>query len=98
MEEFIIESCELGYMWYRANGVDYLERFRPYTPVSLAEFSIIISRIMWWNTYALNEKQWYQWHLRAVYENNLIDNITKPFEYITRKDAYLMLYRLSKNF
>lgn len=98
MEEFIIESCELGYMWYRANGVDYLERFRPYTPVSLAEFSIIISRIMWWNRYALNEKQWYQWHLHAVYENNLIDNITKPFEYITRRDAYLMLYRLSKNF
>ena len=98
MEEFIIESCELGYMWYRANGVDYLERFRPYTPVSLAEFSIILSRIMWWNRYAISEKQWYQWHLHAVYENNLIDNITKPFENITRKDAYLMLYRLSKNF
>ena len=96
MEEFIIESCELGYMWYRANGVDYLERFRPYTPVSLAEFSIILSRIMWWNRYAISEKQWYQWHLHAVYENNLIDNITKPFENITRKDAYLMLYRLTK--
>ena len=95
MEEFIIESCELGYMWYRANGVDYLERFRPYTPVSLAEFSIILSRIMWWNRYAISEKQWYQWHLHAVYENNLIDNITKPFENITRKDAYLMLYRLT---
>lgn len=96
MEEFIIQSCELGYMWYRANGVDYLERFRPYTPVSIAEVSIILSRIMWKNKYAISETLWYQWHLHAVYENNLLDNITKPFDYITRKDAYLMLYRLSK--
>ena len=96
MQEFIIQSCELGYMWYRANGVDYLERFRPYTPVSVAEVSIILSRIMWQNKYAISENLWYQWHLHAVYENNLLDNITKPFDYIARKDAYIMLYRISK--
>lgn len=97
MEEFIIQSCELGYMWYRANGVDYLERFRPYTPVSVAEFSIILSRIVWWNRYAIDENHWYQWHMYAVYNNNLLDNITKPFDYITRREAYVMLYRLSKD-
>lgn len=97
MQEFIIQSCELGYMWYRANGVDYLERFRPYTPVSVAEVSIILSRIMWQNKYAISENLWYQWHLHAVYENNLLDNITKPFDYIARKDAYVMLYRISKS-
>lgn len=96
MQEFIIQSCELGYMGYRANGVDYLERFRPYTPVSVAEVSIILSRIMWQNRYAIDENLWYQWHLHAVYENNLLDNISKPFDYIARKDAYIMLYRISK--
>ena len=95
MQEFIKQSCELGYMWYRANGVDYLERFRPYTPVSVAEVSIILSRIMWKNKYAISENKWYQWHLHAVYENQLLDDITKPFDYITRRDAYIMLYRLS---
>lgn len=97
MQEFIIQSCELGYMWYRANGIDYLERFRPYTPVSVAEVSIILSRIMWQNKYAISENLWYQWHLHAVYENNLLDNISKPFDYIARKDAYIMLYRISKS-
>jgi hypothetical protein len=96
MQEYIIQSCELGYMWYRANGIDALDRFRPYTPVSVAEVSIILSRIMWQNKYAINENLWYQWHLHAVYENNLLDNITKPFDYIIRKDAYIMLYRISK--
>lgn len=95
MQEFIKQSCELGYMWYRANGVDYLERFCPYTPVSVAEVSIILSRIMWKNKYAISENKWYQWHLHAVYENQLLDDITKPFDYITRRDAYIMLYRLS---
>ena len=96
MQEYIIQSCELGYMWYRANGIDALDRFRPYTPVSVAEVSIILSRIMWQNKYAISENLWYQWHLHAVYENNLLDNITKPFDYIARKDAYIMLYRISK--
>ena len=96
MQEYIIQSCELGYMWYRANGIDALDRFRPYTPVSVAEVSIILSRIMWQNKYAINENLRYQWHLHAVYENNLLDNISKPFDYILRKDAYIMLYRISK--
>jgi hypothetical protein len=84
-------------MWYQANWVDALERFRPYTPVSVAEVSIILSRLMWWNRYAVSENKWYQWHLWAVYEHRLIDNISKPFNDITRKDAFTMLYRLSSS-
>ena len=96
-KEYIIQSCELWYMWYQANWVDALERFRPYTPVSVAEVSIILSRLMWWNRYAVSENKWYQWHLWAVYEHRLIDNISKPFNDITRKDAFTMLYRLSSS-
>ena len=94
-KEYIIQSCELWNMWYQANGVDELQRFRPYTPVSVAETSIILSRMMWWNKYAVSENKWYQWHLWAVYEHRLIDNISNPFNNITRKDAFVMLYRLS---
>ena len=97
MKYYIVQSCELGLMWYKANGTDALEKFRPYSPVSLAELSIIISRIMWWNTYALGEKQWYQWHLRATYEADIVDNINNPSRNITRWEAFEMFYRTSSS-
>ena len=96
MKHYIIQSCELGLMWYKANGTDTLEKFRPYSPVSLAELSIIISRIMWWNTYALGEKQWYQWHLRATYEAGILDNIDNPSKKITRGETFEMFYKSLK--
>ena len=96
-KEYIIQSCELWNMWYQANGVDELQRFRPYTPVSLAEASIILSRMMRWNKYAVSENKWYQWHLWAAYEHRLIDNISKPFNNITRKEAFMMLYKMSSS-
>ena len=95
MEAFIIESCELGYMWYESNGIDALERFRPYTPVTVAEAATILSRIVWWNENAMNGKDWYKWHLYASYNHGLIDDIKDPTKRsITRREAYLMLYRL----
>ena len=95
MEAFIIESCELGYMWYESNGIDALERFRPYTPVTVAEAATILSRIVWWNDNAMNGKDWYKWHLYATYNHWLIDDIKDPTKRsITRREAYTMLYRL----
>ena len=96
LKEYVIESCELWYMWYMANWEAYLESFSPHTPVSVAQASIIISRMSRWNKYAINENQWYQWHLNAVYENWLVDDISKPFANIMRGDAFKMLYRLFK--
>lgn len=95
MKFFITQACELWYMWYESNGVDTLDRFRPYTPVTVAEAATILSRIVWWNENAMNEKDWYKWHLYAAYNYGLIDNIKDPTtRSITRREAYLMLYRL----
>ena len=95
MKFFITESCELGYMWYESNGIDALERFRPYTPLTVAETATILSRIVWWNENAMNGKDWYKWHLYATYNHGLIDDIKNPTtRSITRKEAYTMLYRL----
>ena len=95
MKFFIAESCELWYMWYESNGVDALERFRPYTPLTVAETATILSRIVWWNENAMNGKDWYKWHLYATYNYGLIDDIEDPTtRSITRREAYTMLYRL----
>ena len=95
MQFFITESCELWYMWYESNGIDALARFRPYTPVTVAEAATILSRIVWWNDNAMNGKDWYKWHLYAAYNHWLIDDIKDPTtRSITRREAYLMLYRL----
>ena len=95
MKLFISKSCELGYMWYESNGVDALERFRPYTPLTVAEVSTILSRMVRWNENAMNGKDWYKWHLYASYNYWLMDDIKDPKRNITRKEAYAMLYRLS---
>ena len=85
-------------MWYESNGIDALERFRPYTPVTVAEAATILSRIVWWNDNAMNGKDWYKWHLYASYNHGLIDDIQDPTKRsITRREAYLMLYRLIKD-
>ena len=98
MEAFIIQSCELGYMWYESNWIDALARFRPYTPVTVAEAATILSRIVRWNENAMNGKDWYKWHLYATYNHGLIDDIKDPTtRSITRREAYLMLYRLIKD-
>ena len=91
---YIIESCELWYMWYESNWVDGLVKFRPYSSMVLAEASVIISRMMWWNQNAADGEDWYKWHLYASYNHELIDDIRDPFRNITRWEAFEMFYRV----
>ncbi len=95
MKFFISQSCELWYMWYESNWIDTLRNFRPYTELTLAEASTILSRIVRWNKYMMNWKWRFLKHLYAVYEKWLIDDIEDPYAIITRWDVYKMLYRLS---
>ena len=91
---YIIESCELWYMWYQSNWVDRLQKFRPYSSVTLAEASVIISRMLRWNQNAADWEDWYKWHLYADYNHELIDDISNPFKNITRWEAFEMFYRV----
>ena len=94
MKQYILQSCELWYMWYKADWKETLERFRPYTPITLAEMAVTISRIIRWNKYAVSENNRYKWHLYAIYENNIIDSVNNPHRTATRWDVYNALYRL----
>jgi len=96
MRNYVIKACELWYMWYQSNGVDALVKFRPYSPVTVAEASVIVSRMMWWNQNASSGKNWYKWHLYAAYNHWLLDDIRNPYRNITRWEAFEMFYRTSQ--
>ena len=96
MKSYVIESCELWYMWYQFNWIDALAKFRPYSPVTLAEASVIVSRMLRWNQNVIDETQWYQGHLYAAYNHELIDDIRNPFRNITRWETFEMFYKSLK--
>ena len=95
LQSYIIQSCELWYMWYLSNGSDYLDKFRPNDNISRAEVSIVFSRIMWWNTYAGDEEHWYERHLQAMFDQWIVHNILTPFKNELRWDVYIMLSRIN---
>jgi len=94
LQWYIIQSCELGYMWYLSNWIDYLTNFRPNDKISRAEVAIVFSRIMWWNTYAWDENHWYEKHLQAMFDQWIIHNILTPFKDEMRWDVFIMLSRV----
>ena len=96
MGEYVIKACELWYMWYQSNWEDKLVNFRPYSPVTVAEAAVIVSRMMRWNQNAADGISWYKWHLYAAYNYWLIDDIRNPYRNITRWETFEMFYRTSK--
>ena len=95
MRDYVIKVCELWYMWYQSNGVEWLVNFRPYSPVTVAEASVIVSRMLRWNQNASNKESRYNWHLHAVYNYWLIDDIRNPYRNIIRWETFEMFYRIS---
>ena len=93
---FVVQSCELKNMWYHYDNERYIPKFMPYKGVSVAEASVILSRMAWWKKYIIGPEKWYQWHMYAVYEHVLIDDTSDPWRHITRREAFTALYRLDK--
>ena len=95
MRWYVIQSCLMKNMWYHYDNERYIAKFMPYKWVSVAEASVILSRMAWWDKYIMTPKQWYQWHMYAVYDHGLIDDISNPQREVTRWEAFMMMYRLS---
>ena len=95
MRWYVIQSCLMKNMWYEYDNIRYIPKFKPYNKLTLAQASIIISRMAWWDKYVISPKKWYQWHMYAAYDHGLIDDISDPHREISRREAFLMLYRLS---
>ena len=96
MRWYVIQSCLMKNMWYAYDGVNLIKKFKPYDKMSVAQASVILSRMAWWTKYVISPKMWYQWHMQAVYDHGLIDDISDPQREVTRWEAFMMMYRLSK--
>ena len=96
MRWYVVQSCLLWNMWYAYDGVNLIKKFNPYNKLTVAQASVILSRMAWWDKYVISPKKWYQWHMYAVYDHGLIDDISNPQREITRWEAFMMMYRLSQ--
>ena len=96
MRWYVIQSCLLWNMWYAYDGVNLIKKFRPYDKLTVAQASVILSRMAWWNTYVISPKMWFEGHMYAAYDYGLIDDISDPSRIITRWEAFMMMYRLSQ--
>ena len=96
MRWYVVQSCLLWNMWYAYDGVNLIKKFNPYNKLTVAQASVILSRMAWWTKYVISPKMWYQWHMQAVYDHGLIDDISNPQREITRWEAFMMMYRLSQ--
>jgi hypothetical protein len=88
------EACKLGIMGIHPNG-NALSDFMPASYVTRAEFGTVLSRMLWGNTYEVNnEEKYYVNHLKALQKAKIMTQIENPLERIElRQWVRLMLYR-----
>ena len=85
--KWISESCMLWIMW------EWIRNFRPYDNVTRAEFSAVLSRLLFWTK---DGSPYYTTHINALYSKNIITN-TDPEKIEKRGNVLLMLMRAAIN-
>lgn len=76
---YIKQACQLWLMGYNKDGKTKKSYFEPKKRVSVAQFSTLLSRMLWWDTYndglATN---YYIKHMTALKENGLLSSNNNP--------------------
>lgn len=86
------KACAYGIMWKN------WEKFNPSWKLTKAQLGTIISRLLRWDKYNTNWSNYYQWHLNALKNNWIMNNISNPTStYSKRWDLIIMLKRISSN-
>lgn len=96
LQEYIIMSCHLGLMGLRADGTP-ATTFRPDDTLTRAEFGAILSRMLWGNTYNSSDPDaadWYVAHLQALFDADIMHDISHPDEVELRAYAWIIFQRL----
>ena len=98
MKFFTKTSCQLNLMGLEPNGSTPKKVFDPNDFVDRAQFGTILSRLIYgdvYNVYSGEETtyKWYEKHLRALYEDNIMNKIQDPFMLEKRARILLMLKR-----
>ncbi len=84
---YVQKSCQLGLMGQNATS------FNPYGNLTIAQFGTILSRILWWETYAWTSP-YYVGHLRALQEYGILKSYGDPTTtFVTRWDVLTLLQK-----
>ena len=94
LQGYVIESCELGLMGYRADGTTVKPLFNPNTIPTRAEVATVISRLLRRGKNQGSEQYRYQNHLIALHKAGIINSIEQPMILETRGNVFLMLMRI----
>jgi len=84
--------CAYQVMWLN------WKKFNPTQPIDKAQLWTVLSRILWWNKYNNNWVWYYIYHLNALKQIWVMDNIQDPKIYAKRWDALAMLKRIYEKF
>ncbi len=80
----------------KPNG-DPLEKFNPYGYVTRAEFATVLSRLLYGERYENMNGVWYERHIEALKEHNILRSNLDPHMKELRGYIMLMLMRSEKN-
>lgn len=89
LKPYTKKICAYKIMW--SNWQD----FRPTGKVTRAELGTTISRMLWWDKYNVNWKDYYVYHLNALKDQWIMNNINDPVKsHAKRWDTFIMLKRI----
>jgi hypothetical protein len=95
LQPYLIQACELGLMGYYADGQTTQPTFNPNAPITVAELTTAVSRLLWGEYFKGSEKWRYHNHLLAIQKANLIPANFNPTQSVTKKDAQSIFSQLS---
>ncbi len=84
--------CAYKIMWTNKST------FKPTQTINRAQLWTVLSRILWGNEYNAEGKWYYVFHLNALKQKWVMDDIKNPKNYVTRWDVLIMLKRISESF
>ena len=97
MRFYIKTSCQLGLMWREADGLSIKKAFDPKQNVTRAQFSTVVSRMLYGEKYNTSNFQLrYARHLQALHAAGIINDISKPNADELRGYIMLILWRTIK--
>ena len=92
MQRYAVTACQLWFMWLHSDGIRVKDNFDPNDQVIRAEFGTVLSRLLWWTTYATDDwTLFYKYHLEALKEKWIMTQIYGDWPYSIELRWYVML-------
>lgn len=92
---FVYDVCSLGLMWWQNDKSHILDAFRPMDKITVAEFSTILSRMLYHTISTTTTDEWYLDHFTALKDHGIMDIFPDPFAFEVRWNVLNMLLKAS---